>query len=261
MYDGWILLPPRDVVDFPFESPIAHTHCLALFDKFAKIRVRRVDNVETIPLSLSELVRVLELRRAFNSDCCYCSIRDHRKYERMTLWEHFFFGAEIGWNTESWISFAGDEMYAADPIEVSGLTRFARFNTEELHLNNHQIGDQYRSHATSGFLVLPAELFYLACQYLPLKSATAVRSTCGRTRELLGDASPLWRDKTISMHRDWFWELEKTDLFPTKSTRWMKVLWHIEDSRAEILNNAGVSRLDHRRMYLKSRPLCKESFN
>ena len=262
MYKGWILLYLRDVVDDPFGSPVAHTNCLQLFDTFAESRIRRHRNVDNVPLHLPELVRALELRRAFNNDYCRCSIRNRMEpCVRMTLWEHFFVGAQVAWGPSDWEGSAGDEICSADPMEVSGLTAFARCHTEALRLNDDEAGILSLNYSTNGLLNLPSEPFQMICERFPLRGAPAVRNSCCRTRELLRDTSPFWKKKAIGMHGDWFWELEDTEMFPAKKTNWMKVLWQIEVSRAEVFSRAGFSRNERERIYLERRQLCKEGFN
>jgi hypothetical protein len=124
MYKDWIVLYLRDIVDDPFHMPVAHTNCLQLFDTFVKSRIRGLHEVDTVPLTLFELVRALQLRRASNGDSCFCSIRNRQTSWRTVLWEHCYFGAQTGWGSSEWECFAGDEIYCADPIEIFNTHRF-----------------------------------------------------------------------------------------------------------------------------------------
>ena len=256
MYRGWILFYTRDVVDDPFDRFVAHAQCLELFRVFARGQGRRSRKDIDVPSNLPELIRALELRREFNRDSCPRCLHNTGP-ERMTLWEHFYFGAQLGgWGSSSWECYAGDEMYCADPLTILQIQEFASACTIGQSSQSADITKAPMRSNKPNLLHLPMELLITILSLLPLKSAGSVKNTCCKGRKLLGEASPFWRARAISMHGDWFWELKDDKLFPQYTTAWSQVLWQIENARSKILAEAGPKPLNRRGSRLKRAKHC-----
>lgn len=121
MFSDWRLLHPRDLREFPFCQPTAHTKCLKLFAPFAETQRRLNSEENDLPTNMTELIRALELHRAYNfSSCQKCSYGS--RTVRMAHWAHRFFGAwEAFCDKLPWVPDTGTEVYCADPFGTTGL--------------------------------------------------------------------------------------------------------------------------------------------
>ena len=165
----------------------------------------------------------------------------NREFDRMVMWEHSFFGAQSAWivDCDSWGSDAGNDVYCADPVEVSQLSEFACSYLVSANAERDGTATVTSNPPSNSLLDLPPELLQAVLSSLPLRSVASMRRTCRKAGAFLSDAAPFWRSKAIYMHGDWFWELKNRDLFPQQTTNWRQLLWQIETTRSEILDNAG----------------------
>lgn len=239
-YRGWVLVSPRSIIEFPFERLVAHSHCLTLYNIYATYQRRESLAASDGPLSLAELVKALELRRVFNKDACACMIHN-RFFNRMVLWEHSFFGVQSAWSVDGcpWGCLAGNEVYCADPVEVSQLSEFACSYLVSATAEHDGTATVTWNYPSNSLLDLPPELFQAVLSSLPLRNVTSVRNTCRKARALLSDAASFWRSTAINLYGDWFWELKDRDIFPQYTTNWRRLLRQIEITRSEILDSAG----------------------